>query len=58
MADALVVASKVKEFIKGKGCQTSAEVIDALSKKIEADLSKAVERTKANGRVTVKAADI
>jgi len=58
MADALVVASKVKEYIKAKGCQTSAQVIDALSKKIEADLTKAIERTKANGRVTVKASDI
>ena len=58
MAEVLVVTSKVKEYIKAKGCQTSADVVDSLSKKIEGMLDEAVVRTKGNGRVTVKGYDV
>ncbi len=58
MADVLVVASKVKEFIKAKGCHTSAESIQALSKKVECLLSDATKRCKENRRSTVKASDL
>ena len=54
----LVVQSKVKDFIKKKGCQTSATAIDALSKKVEQLLGEAVERAKSNNRATVKDRDI
>jgi histone H3/H4 len=56
--DVLVVQSKVKEFIKKKGCQTSATAIDALSKKVEQVLGEAIERAKSNNRATVKDRDI
>ena len=58
MADVLVVASKVKEYVKGKGCHTSADAIGALSSKVEALLNDATKRAKANRRTTVKDQDI
>lgn len=58
MAEVLVVQSKVKDYIKGKGCQTSGSAIDALSKKVAALCNEAVERAKANGRATVKDRDV
>jgi len=58
MSEVLIVTSKVKDYIKGKKCQTSSEVVDALSKKVEKILDDAVARTKGNGRVTVKAYDL
>ena len=55
----LVVASKVKAFIKANGdCNTSGENIDALSKAVEKMLSSAIESAKAQGRKTVMARDV
>jgi len=54
----LVVQSKVKDYIKEKGCQTSATAIDALSIKVKQLLDEAVERAKSNNRATVKDRDI
>ncbi|MDR2431491.1 MAG: hypothetical protein LBD99_04485 [Candidatus Margulisbacteria bacterium] len=56
--DILVVASKVKDYIKSKGGQTAGDVVEALSKKLARKLDKAVERAKENGRVTVKPYDL
>ena len=56
--DILIVQSKVKEFVKGKGCQTSATAIEALSNKVKDLLNEAVERAKSNNRATVKDRDI
>jgi len=58
MADVLVVVSKVKAYIKNKGCNTSAESIEELDKRVKMILDAAVKRTEANGRKTVKAQDI
>jgi histone H3/H4 len=59
MAEALVVTSKVKKFIKEAGqCNTSAETIDVLSKAVEQLCRKGVEAAKADGRKTVMARDI
>ena len=58
MADLMVVTSKVKAYIKGKGCMTSGDAVEALNKKVEALLDAAVERTKANKRSTVKPQDL
>ncbi len=58
MADVLVVQSKVKEFLKSKGCNTSSEVAASLSKAVADLLNKGVERCKANGRKTVKGTDL
>ena len=58
MAETLVVQSKVKDFVKAKGLQTSGTAIDALSKKVEQLLTEAIERAKSNNRATVKDRDI
>ena len=56
--EVLVVASKVRSYIKSKKCMTSSDAIDAISKKDYALLDCAVERTKANRRSTVKPQDL
>ena len=58
MAEILVVQSKVREMIKGDGCSTSADAVEALSNEVTRIIKKAIERTKANGRKTVKGSDI
>ncbi len=59
MSEILVVASKVKSFIKEKGdCNTSAETIEAISKVVEGLLAKAIESAKGQGRKTVMARDV
>ena len=56
----LFVKSKVREFIKGKGCNTSSGILDgdSLNGIIMALLDAAVNRAKANNRKTVKARDL
>ncbi|MGL1890262.1 MAG: NFYB/HAP3 family transcription factor subunit [Spirochaetaceae bacterium] len=57
--EALVVASKVKNYIKEKGdLKCSAKVIDALSDKIRDILDKAIEDAKSDKRKTVQERDI
>lgn len=56
--ETLVVVSKVKEYVKGKGLQTSDTAIDALSNLIRENLDKAIARAKDNGRQTVKDRDV
>jgi len=59
MAEVLVVASKVKAYIKKEsGFNTSATVIDALSKIVERECKKAIERTKEDKRKTVMDRDV
>lgn len=58
MGEILVVQSKVKAFVKKKGCNTSADAAKALSKLVEDALEKAVKRAKANRRKTVKETDV
>jgi hypothetical protein len=54
----LVVVSKVKDYIKSKKCMTSGELPGALSDEVHKLIDKAVNRTKANKRSTVKASDL
>ncbi len=54
----LVVASKVKAYVKSKGMMSSSEMIGALSCKDYCMLDAAIERTQANRRSTVKPQDI
>ncbi|MFW9822059.1 MAG: hypothetical protein ACFFDB_16360 [Promethearchaeota archaeon] len=56
----LFVKSKVREYIKGKGCNTSSAVLDgdALNNIIMGMLDKAVGRAQGNNRKTVKARDL
>ena len=58
--DTLFVKSKVKEYIKGKGCNTASEVLDGskLNAILLDLLNKAVERAKANNRKTVQERDL
>jgi len=56
--ESLIVASKVKAYIKSKKMMTSAEAIGALSEKVYCILDAAAERTKGNRRSTVKAQDL
>lgn len=59
-AEPLYVKSKVREYIKGKGCNTSSGVLDGdtLNKIIMEMLDNSVRRAKANNRKTVKARDL
>jgi len=56
--EVLVVASKVKAYIKSKGSMTSSDAIGALNDSVYAILDAAVKRTKANRRSTVKPQDL
>lgn len=59
MADVLVVASKVKKLVREKsGMNTSAEVLETLSQKVEQICMEAIERARQDGRKTVKGRDI
>ncbi len=54
MAEILVVQSKVKNFIKEKGdLNTSAAVIEVLSKRVEELCLAAIEKAKKDKRKTV-----
>jgi glutamyl-tRNA reductase len=56
--ESLIVASKVKAYVKGKKMMSSSDMIDALSDKIRGILDAAMKRTEANRRSTVKAQDL
>ena len=56
--EVLVVASKVKGYIKKKGMMTSSDAIGALNEKVYLMLDAAATRTKANRRSTVKPQDL
>lgn len=54
MAEVLVVASKVKAYIKAQsGFNTSASVIEALSSIVERECQKAIQNAQADKRKTV-----
>lgn len=54
----LVVVSKVKDYVKEKGLQTSETAVEALSEAVKELLDKAVKRAQDNGRQTIKDRDI
>ena len=56
--DSLVVASKVKAYIKSKKMMTSSDALGAISDKLYEMLDAAANRTKANRRSTVKPQDL
>ena len=56
--ESLVVASKIKAYIKSKDMMTSAEALDAVSGEVYALLDGAVARAQANRRSTNKAQDL
>ena len=54
----LVVGSKVKAAIKAQGCNSSADVLDAMNNYMYWLVAQAASRAQANGRKTVRAHDI
>ncbi|MBN1437111.1 MAG: hypothetical protein JW936_08540 [Sedimentisphaerales bacterium] len=56
--EVLVVASKVKAYVKSKGCMCSSEIIQAASDMLYCALDKAMARADANRRRTVKGQDL
>lgn len=55
----LFAKSKIREYIKSKGCNTSGDLLDGgtLNDVIVDILDKAIKRAKANGRKTIKNRD-
>ena len=56
--EVLVVASKVKDYIKSNGLQSSGDVVPALSDLLYKILDEASDRTKSNNRATVRPHDL
>jgi hypothetical protein len=56
--ESLVVASKVKAYVKSKKMMTSSDAVAALSCQVYDLLDKAIARTQANRRSTVKPQDL
>jgi len=56
--ESLIVASKVKAYIKSKNMMTSSDALEAISDKVCGMLDDAIARTKANRRSTVKPQDL
>lgn len=58
--EVMFIKSKVREYIKSKGCNTSGDLIDGnvLNIVIMDILDKAISRAKANGRKTIKERDL
>lgn len=56
--EVLVVASKVRNYLKTKNVKMSGELIEALNKKVMALLDDAAKRAQGNKRATVKTQDV
>ncbi len=56
--ESLIVASKVKAYVKSKKMMTSSDALTSLSDAVYCILDAAVARTKANRRSTVKPQDL
>lgn len=54
----LINVSRVREYIKEKNCEINDETIDAINKKLYEIIDKAIYRTKANKRVTIRPHDL
>jgi hypothetical protein len=54
----LVVASKMKAYIRGQGMMSSSEAVEAISEHVYNMLDAAIARAKANRRSTVRAQDL
>ena len=56
--ESLIVASKVRAYIKSKKMMTSSEALEAVNNAVHCAIDAAIARTKANRRSTVKAQDL
>jgi hypothetical protein len=56
--EALIVASKVKAYIKSKNMMTASDSLEAVSNNVYSMLDAAIARAKANRRSTVRPQDL
>jgi hypothetical protein len=56
--ESLIVASKVKAYVRSKKMMTASDSLEAISDSVYCMLDKAIERTKANRRSTLKPQDL
>ena len=56
--EVLVVGSKMKDVVKSAGCQSSGDLIQAVSDRVHEMLEAAINRAKGNGRATVRPYDL
>jgi hypothetical protein len=56
--EVLVVASKVRAYLKGRGVKMSGELIGAMNVEVKRVLDGAAARAQANKRATVKPQDV
>ena len=54
----LVVGSKIKEVVKDNDCQSSGELVEAVSNAVYDLIEAACDRAQKNGRKTVRAYDL
>lgn len=54
----LVVGSKIKDVVRDMGCQSSGELVQAVSDKVYDLVKAACSRAQENGRKTVRAHDL
>ena len=56
--DVLVVASKIREYVKSNDCNTSGEFIGELCNTVYDLIDKAIDRAQGNNRKTIQTKDI
>lgn len=56
--ESLIVASKIKAYVRSKKMMTASDSLEAISDRVYCMLDKAIERTKANRRSTLKPQDL
>jgi len=54
----VIVASKLKDAVRGAGCQSSGDLVEAVSDKVHDMVEAAINRAKSNGRATVRSYDL
>jgi histone H3/H4 len=55
--ETVIVQSKMKDYLRGKGVNVSSDVLEALNAVVHHMMDKAIHRTKENGRKTVRGYD-
>jgi hypothetical protein len=55
--EVVIVASKMKDAIRGAGCNVAGDAIDFLNERVHMMITNAVSRAQENGRKTVRGYD-
>lgn len=55
--EVVIVASKMKDAIRGAGCNVAGDAIDFLNERVHTMITNAVKRAQENGRKTVRGYD-